>query len=78
MILKLMADIASGMKFLHQAHDLVHGDLHSKNCFIDSSGIGKIGDFGFTSKSESGNLFDPFDSISSQVSLGKRFGMYEG
>jgi len=67
MILRMMADIASGMAYLHSHHDLVHGDLHSKNCFVDSNGVTKVGDFGFTSKADPEDVLSRYERIPCRV-----------
>ena len=42
-------DVASGMEYLHFQHSLIHGDLHSRNCFVDLQKRVKVGDFGLSS-----------------------------
>jgi serine/threonine protein kinase len=45
--LKLFHHVAMGVKYVH-SQDLIHRDLKPNNCFMDDSGIVKVGDFGLS------------------------------
>lgn len=46
-ILQMLRDVASGMRFLHTAEPpIVHADLKAKNCLVDRSFKVKVADFG--------------------------------
>jgi serine/threonine protein kinase len=45
--LKLFHQVANGVKYVHE-QDLIHRDLKPNNCFLDDSGIVKVGDFGLS------------------------------
>ncbi|KAI2490744.1 protein tyrosine kinase [Fragilaria crotonensis] len=53
--LKLFHHIAMGVKYVH-SQDLIHRDLKPNNCFMDDSGIVKVGDFGLSR--ETNNLMN--------------------
>ena len=53
--LSLFLQIAQGVKQIH-AQGLIHRDLKPNNCFIDDSGVVKVGDFGLSREAgEKGN-----------------------
>jgi len=45
--LKLFHQVAQGVRYVH-SRDLIHRDLKPNNCFLDDSGIMKVGDFGLS------------------------------
>eukprot|EP00547_Thalassionema_nitzschioides_P006575 CAMPEP_0194209498 /NCGR_PEP_ID=MMETSP0156-20130528/7604_1 /TAXON_ID=33649 /ORGANISM="Thalassionema nitzschioides, Strain L26-B" /LENGTH=999 /DNA_ID=CAMNT_0038936685 /DNA_START=373 /DNA_END=3372 /DNA_ORIENTATION=- len=45
--LKIFHQVAQGVKYVH-SRDLFHRDLKPNNCFVDDSGIVKVGDFGLS------------------------------
>lgn len=45
--LKIFHQVAQGVKYVH-SRDLIHRDLKPNNCFVDDSGIVKVGDFGLS------------------------------
>jgi serine/threonine protein kinase len=45
--LKLFHNVAKGVKYVH-SQGLIHRDLKPNNCFLDDSGIVKVGDFGLS------------------------------
>jgi serine/threonine protein kinase len=45
--LKLFLNVAKGVKYVH-SQGLIHRDLKPNNCFLDDSGIVKVGDFGLS------------------------------
>ncbi len=53
--LRMFSQIAQGVKHVHQ-QGLIHRDLKPSNCFIDDSGVIKIGDFGLSRESASAGL----------------------
>lgn len=49
LILSILKDIASGVRFLHSSKPpVIHGDLKSQNILIDSKFRAKLSDFGFS------------------------------
>jgi serine/threonine protein kinase len=47
MLVEILQDICSGLRFLHSADPIVvHGDLKSSNVLIDDKFRAKVGDFG--------------------------------
>lgn len=51
MILSILKDIASGIRFLHSSQPpVIHGDLKSQNILIDSKFRAKLSDFGFSNR----------------------------
>lgn len=46
-IMRIFVQIALALRQLHKQH-LLHRDLKSANCFLTSSGVVKLGDFGFS------------------------------
>ena len=48
--LKIIKDVAAGMKYLHsiKPHSVIHGDLKSENVLIGEDGTAKVCDFGFS------------------------------
>jgi serine/threonine protein kinase len=48
--LSLFLQIAQGVKYVHE-QGLIHRDLKPNNCFMDDSGIVKVGDFGLSRES---------------------------
>jgi len=45
--LTLFHQVAQGVEYVH-SRDLIHRDLKPNNCFMDESGIVKVGDFGLS------------------------------
>lgn len=61
LILPILRDIASGMRFLHvHSNPIVHGDLKAANCLVDSHFRAKVADFGFTAKKTLGVTGTPY------------------
>lgn len=56
--LKLFHHVAKGVKYVH-SQDLIHRDLKPNNCFMDDSGIVKVGDFGL-SRETNNDMDDSF------------------
>ena len=42
---KILSHIVSGMRYLHETHQMIHRDIKPANVFL-TSGVAKIGDFG--------------------------------
>jgi len=54
-ILPILRDIASGMRFLHSANpSVIHSDLKAANVLVDSRFHAKVADFGLSQKKKSG------------------------
>jgi serine/threonine protein kinase len=58
--LSLFLQIAKGVKYVHR-QGLLHRDLKPNNCFVDDTGVVKVGDFGLSR--ESGEQIDSTDII---------------
>jgi len=64
-ILSILRDISQGMRFLHSASpQIIHGDLKSANCLVDSRFRAKVSDFGFTVKAKVGASGTPYWMVS--------------
>jgi serine/threonine protein kinase len=51
LILRMLQDIAQGVRFLHSSDpQVIHGDLKSGNVLIDSTFRAKLSDFGFSGR----------------------------
>lgn len=60
-ILPLLCDVASGMRYLHTAvPQIIHGDLKSANVLVDKNMRAKIADFGLTQKQRVGVTGTPY------------------
>ncbi|CAB9527432.1 Ephrin type-B receptor 3 (Fragment) [Seminavis robusta] len=60
MVLDLLSDITRGVRFLHASDPpLIHGDLKSSNCLVDSRMRAKICDFGLSQKKQLGGTGTP-------------------
>ena len=54
-ILPILRDIASGMRFLHSANpSVIHSDLKAANVLVDSRFHAKVADFGLSQKKKTG------------------------
>lgn len=61
LILPILRDIAQGMRFLHVNNPpIIHGDLKSANCLVDSHFRAKVSDFGLTAKQTLGVTGTPY------------------
>ena len=60
--LSLFTQIAQGVKFIHN-QSLIHRDLKPSNCFLDDTGVVKVGDFGLSrgSSAKEAGLNDSFN-----------------
>ena len=60
-LVSIMRDIVSGMRFLHAADPpVVHGDLKAANVLIDENFKAKVADFGLSQKRQLGMVGTPF------------------
>ena len=60
LVLHVLQDIASGLRFLHSAAPkVIHGDLKSQNILVDSKFHAKVADFGLTQKNQSNRTGTP-------------------
>ena len=60
-LLSIMRDIVSGMRFLHAAEPpVIHGDLKAANVLIDENFKAKVADFGLSQKRQMGMVGTPF------------------
>ena len=70
-ILSILRDISQGMRFLHSASpQIIHGDLKSANCLVDSRFRAKVSDFGFTVKAKVGASGTPYWMVSCLLASG--------
>jgi serine/threonine protein kinase/outer membrane protein assembly factor BamB len=53
--LTLFHQVAQGVQYVH-SRDLIHRDLKPNNCFMDESGIVKVGDFGLSREGATNDL----------------------
>lgn len=62
--LSLFVQIAQGVQHVH-SQGLIHRDLKPNNCFMDDSGVVKVGDFGLSRESANDNreALEPLDEL---------------
>ena len=55
LLLNIMKDISSGLRFLHSSDpQVLHGDLKAANILVDSKFRAKVADFGLSQKKNLG------------------------
>jgi len=71
-LIGVMRDIVSGMRFLHAAEPaVIHGDLKAANILIDENFKAKVSDFGLSQKKQLGMVGTPY-WMAPELLCGKR------